>query len=100
MAQQKARSRVPPVADGRDVAAADTFYREELQLASRNKGMPLEGLRYPITPTGMHYLLVHFDIPAVDAVDWRLTIGGLVSRPLTLALDDIRRRPAVTLAVT
>ncbi|TMK94487.1 MAG: sulfite oxidase, partial [Actinobacteria bacterium] len=30
---------------------------EELQLATRNHGMPLEGLRYDVTPAGMHYLL-------------------------------------------
>ena len=30
---------------------------EELQLATRNRGMPLEALRYDVTPTGMHYLL-------------------------------------------
>ena len=39
---------------------------EELQLAGRNRGMPLEALRYDITPTGLHYLLIHFDIPAID----------------------------------
>jgi DMSO/TMAO reductase YedYZ molybdopterin-dependent catalytic subunit len=88
------------VGDGTGVSPADTFYREEVQLATRNRGMPLEGLRYAITPTGMHYLLVHFDIPEVAAENWRLQVGGLVSRSLSLALDDIRRRPAVTLAVT
>ena len=36
---------------------------EELQLAARNHGMPLEALRYPITPAGLHYLLIHYDIP-------------------------------------
>ncbi len=40
---------------------------EELQLAARNHGMPLEALRYSITPVGLHYLLIHYDIPAVDA---------------------------------
>ena len=39
---------------------------EELQLAARNHGMPLEALRYEITPVGLHYLLIHYDIPAVD----------------------------------
>src|SRR5229473_5572836 len=38
----------------------------ELQLAVRNHSMPLEALRYEITPIGLHYLLIHFDIPAVD----------------------------------
>ena len=46
---------------------------EELQLAARNHGMPLEALRYPVTPAGLHYLLVHYDIPAVEPGDWRLT---------------------------
>jgi DMSO/TMAO reductase YedYZ molybdopterin-dependent catalytic subunit len=73
---------------------------EELQLAGRNRGMPLEALRYDITPTGLHYLLVHFDIPEVDASTWRLRLDGLVDRPLELSLDDIRARPRRTLPVT
>src|SRR2546428_1333085 len=73
---------------------------DELQLAVRNHSLPLEALRYPITPIGLHYLLTHFDIPQVDASDWRLAIGGQVRRPLTLTPDDLKRRPAVTRAVT
>ena len=73
---------------------------EELQLAGRNRGMPLEALRYDITPTGLHYLLVHFDIPAIDPDDWRLRVGGLVDRPLELSLDDLRGRPRRTIPVT
>jgi DMSO/TMAO reductase YedYZ molybdopterin-dependent catalytic subunit len=73
---------------------------EELQLAGRNRGMPLEALRYDITPTGLHYLLVHFDIPAVDATTWRLRLDGLVDRPLELDLDDLRARPRQTVPVT
>src|SRR5215210_2951334 len=73
---------------------------EELQLAGRNRGMPLEALRYDLTPTGLHYLLVHFDIPAVDAATWRLRIDGLVQRPIELSLDDLRARPRRTIPVT
>ena len=47
---------------------------DELQLAVRNHSMPLEGLRYDVTPLGLHYLLIHFDIPATDAAAWRLRI--------------------------
>jgi DMSO/TMAO reductase YedYZ molybdopterin-dependent catalytic subunit len=74
--------------------------REELQLAARNHGMPLEMLRYEITPLGLHYLLIHFDIPFVDAASWRLEVGGRVERPVTLTLDDLKARPARTQAVT
>ena len=63
---------------------------EELQLAARNHGMPLEALRYEVTPVGLHYLLVHFDVPAVPA-DWRLSVDGRVERPLSLSLDDLAR---------
>src|SRR5205823_13825497 len=45
---------------------------EELQLAARNHGLPLEALREPITPVGLHYLLIHFDIPQVDVSQWEL----------------------------
>ena len=74
--------------------------RDELQLAARNHGFPLELLREPITPVGLHYLLIHFDIPAVDASTWRLEIGGLVEHPLVLGLDDLKAREQRTLAVT
>ena len=93
-------SRFPPVGDGSGLAPADHFYREEIQLALRNRGMPLEALRYPITPAGMHYLLVHFDIPGVELSEWRLDIGGLVQHPLSLDLDEVRRRPVVRQPVT
>lgn len=33
---------------------------EELQLAARNHGMPLEALRHTVTPVGLHYLLIHY----------------------------------------
>jgi DMSO/TMAO reductase YedYZ molybdopterin-dependent catalytic subunit len=73
---------------------------EELQLAARNHGMPLEALRWELTPIGLHYLLTHYDIPDVDAASWRLEVDGLVERPLSLSLDDLRRRPSVEVAVT
>lgn len=73
---------------------------DELQLATRNRGMPLEALRYDLTPVGLHYLLVHFDIPWVDPAAWRLRVGGNVRNQLSLSLDDLRRRPSRKLAVT
>jgi DMSO/TMAO reductase YedYZ molybdopterin-dependent catalytic subunit len=66
---------------------------EELQLAARNHGMPLEALRFDVTPIGLHYLLVHYDIPAVDDT-WRLTVDGNVASPFALTLDELRALPA------
>ena len=80
--------------DGPDITPA------ELQLAHRNHSMPIEALRYDITPIGLHYLLTHFDIPAVDAKDWSLTIGGQVRKALRFDLDQLKARPSKTIAVT
>lgn len=75
------------------------FTREEVGLALRNPGMPLEALRRPITPIGMHYVLIHFDVPEVDAAAYELVVDGRVSRPTTLTLGDLRARPAVSMPV-
>ena len=77
------------------------FLRNEVILANRNHGILLEALRYDVTPAGLHYLLNHFDVPYVeDAAGWRLSIGGLVERPLSLSVAQLRALPAQTLRVT
>ncbi len=91
---------IPAVGDGTGLDAVDRLSPEELRLALRNRGIPFEALRYPITPAGLHYLLIHFDIPYVDSGRWRLEVSGEVERPLTLDLEAIRARPRVTLPVT
>jgi sulfane dehydrogenase subunit SoxC len=73
---------------------------EELQLATRNHGMPLEALRYDVTPVGLHYLLIHYDIPHVDPATWSLRLHGAVQRHLTLSLAELQSRPTVTRRVT
>jgi DMSO/TMAO reductase YedYZ molybdopterin-dependent catalytic subunit len=73
---------------------------EELRLAARNHALPLEALRHDITPVGLHYLLIHFDIPHVEAATWSLEIGGCVRRAMSLTLEELKERPARTLAVT
>jgi DMSO/TMAO reductase YedYZ molybdopterin-dependent catalytic subunit len=73
---------------------------DELQLALRNHGMRLEGLRYDVTPVGMHYLLIHFDVPEANEGTWTLSVGGLVREPLQLSMADLRARPAVTFPLT
>jgi sulfane dehydrogenase subunit SoxC len=81
-------------------AASTDVTLEELQLAARNHALPLEALRREITPVGLHYLLIHFDIPFVDETKWRLRIGGRVTTPLELGLDELRARPSRTVVVT
>jgi DMSO/TMAO reductase YedYZ molybdopterin-dependent catalytic subunit len=81
------------------IASSREFTHEEVRLALRNHGMHLEGLRYPITPIGIHYLLIHFDIPFIDQRTYELPIAGRVRNPLRLSLADVKARPAVTMPV-
>jgi DMSO/TMAO reductase YedYZ molybdopterin-dependent catalytic subunit len=76
------------------------FLPEEVELAFRNRGMPLEAMRYDLTPTGLHYLVTHWDIPMIDAAEWRISLGGHVRRPVQFTLDEVRARPRQTVRVT
>jgi DMSO/TMAO reductase YedYZ molybdopterin-dependent catalytic subunit len=78
------------------IATSDEITPAELRLATRNHGLPLEALAYDVTPAGLHYLLIHYDIPVVDPATWRLRVGDRLS----LSLEDLREREATTLAVT
>ena len=83
-----------------NTADASAITQQELLLAARNHGMPLEALAYDVTPVGMHYLLIHYDVPRADEAAWRLEVDGAVERPMSLSLDDLRRRASVTSEVT
>ena len=88
------------MAEKRRAPIVGRYTQEEVALATRNSGMPLEALRYDLTPAGLHYLLIHFDIPAADAATWQLRIEGLVSRPRAFSLAELQRMPASTVRVT
>src|SRR5690349_2635017 len=44
------------------------------------------------TPTPSVYHVSHYGEQKVDAAAWRLAITGLVDKPATLTLDDIKKR--------
>lgn len=49
-----------------------------------------------ITPSSLHYERHHAGIPDIDPAQHRLVIHGMVERPLTLTMDEIRRLPSVS----
>ena len=75
------------------------FHANEVGLSNRNSGILLETLRHDVTPTGLHYLLNHFDVPYVADGDGRCEMAGLRARR-PASLEDIKRLPARTLRVT
>lgn len=56
-----------------------------------NAGPPPDLLiREAITPNELFFVRNHGTIPAIDATAYRLEVRGLVERPLSLSLDDLR----------
>lgn len=45
-----------------------------------------------ITPNDKFFGIAHYEWPEIDAKTWQLEISGLVKKPLTLTLDQIKTR--------
>ena len=46
-----------------------------------------------LTPADDFFVVSHYDEPVLSAQAWRLAVGGLVARPRTLTLADLKARP-------
>src|SRR5262245_16313477 len=57
---------------------------------------PLHDSVGSVTPSALHYERHHAGVPTIDPAKHRLIIHGLVDRPLSLSMADIRRLPSVT----
>ena len=57
---------------------------------------PLQDLSGTITPSDLHFQRHHNGIATIDPARYSLTIHGLVDRPVTFSLDELKRFPAVT----
>jgi DMSO/TMAO reductase YedYZ molybdopterin-dependent catalytic subunit len=45
----------------------------------------------PLTPADRFFTTQHYGHPAIDPVAFRLKVSGLLNRPLSLSLDELRR---------
>jgi len=61
---------------------------------------PAETLDSFLTPVERFFVRQHLPRPRVDVGQWRLSVGGMVSRPLTLSLDELLKLPQHKLPAT
>lgn len=59
----------------------------------------LRELKSWITPMAEYFTVLHYNVPTVDPVVYHLTVGGLAAKPITLSLDQLKRRPKVARTV-
>src|ERR1700730_15744356 len=58
---------------------------------------PLQDYAGIITPASLHFVQYHAShFPDIDAQQHRLTIHGMVDRPLSFSMDDLKRLPSVS----
>jgi sulfane dehydrogenase subunit SoxC len=67
-----------------------------LGVTSGSTSTPLQNLRGTITPADLHFQRHHNGIAILDPSRYSLVLHGLVDRPLTFTLDDLKRFPAET----
>ena len=89
----------PTAAAARIAEPGEGIGLDELALATRNHGMPLEALRYDVTPPGLHYVLTHYDIPAVDPAPGGWRSAARSTGRVALGLADLHAPSAVTARV-
>jgi len=57
---------------------------------------PIQDSLGTITPSALHYERHHGGIPTIDPAAHRLVVHGMVERPLSFSMADLRRLPTVT----
>lgn len=67
----------------------------------RGRIEPVPGTRPELTPTASFYRVdINLDPPRLEEASWHLDAGGLVARPRSFTLAELRARPAVTRTIT
>src|SRR5215471_1108339 len=85
-----------PYGDRSPYEKAVRFTRQSKTPETGSSFTPLADSVGTLTPSSLHYERHHAGIPNIDPARHRLVIHGMVDRPLSLSVADIRRLPSVT----
>ena len=85
-----------PYGDRSPFEKAVRWKRNSSTPASGSSATPLADSVGSVTPSSLHYERHHAGIPAIDPALHRLVIHGMVDRPITLTMAEIRRLPSVS----
>jgi sulfane dehydrogenase subunit SoxC len=85
-----------PYGDRSPYEKAVRFTRQSKTPETGSSFTPLADSVGTLTPSSLHYERHHAGIPNIDPAQHRLVIHGMVDRPLSLSVADIRRLPSVT----
>jgi DMSO/TMAO reductase YedYZ molybdopterin-dependent catalytic subunit len=75
------------------------YTRDEVNYAFHNHGSHHELLDMDITDIASHYVLLHFDAQNIPEDTYTLKIKGLINRPMSFTLDQIKKFPKHTVQI-
>ncbi|MCU0494696.1 MAG: sulfite oxidase, partial [Chloroflexaceae bacterium] len=61
-----------------------------------NTEIPLELLEHVVTPESRFFMRNNHPMPHIAPSDWRLTLDGLVTQPLSITYDELRQLPSTS----
>jgi sulfane dehydrogenase subunit SoxC len=76
--------------------ATRSFGASTLAVPTGASRTPLQDLYGIITPSSLHFERHHSGVPSIDPATHELVLHGLVDRPLSFTMDDLRRLPSVS----
>src|SRR5258706_5491531 len=85
-----------PYGDRSPFEKATRFTRQSRTPETGSSFTPLQNSVGTLTPSSLHYERHHSGIPTIDPAQHRLVIHGMVERPLSLSMADVRQLPSVT----
>jgi DMSO/TMAO reductase YedYZ molybdopterin-dependent catalytic subunit len=65
--------------------------------SATNRSLDIRTIDGPFTPRDRFFTTQHYGHPEVDPVAFRLKVTGLVNKPLSLSLDDLKKMRSVEL---
>jgi DMSO/TMAO reductase YedYZ molybdopterin-dependent catalytic subunit len=74
--------------------------RKVITSVPENSETPLESMRSWVTPNRLFFVRNHFDVPSLDATDWRLKVEGSVQRPASWTYEELTALPERTVFAT
>lgn len=83
----------PPASELGQRSPFETPRRDPWGISS---GTPLQDLHGTLTPSDLHFERHHGGVAMIDPARYRLTIHGMVDRPLAFSLDELKRFPSTS----
>jgi len=83
---------LPALAQGETVVPFIDFpERVNTTPAADRRIIDIRAINGPLTPKDQFFTTQHYGHPTVDVATYKLRVSGLVDRPLSLSIDDLRR---------